>query len=95
MGDQLSHILNVTIAYPGQEDKSFWAFLCGEVTEIVVRVETIPITDDLRGDYPGDSVFRERFQQWLNALWEDKDAQLKALEGLAPEVAHLSLGPQG
>jgi hypothetical protein len=53
--------------------KTFWQFLCSRSCEVVVRVETIPITPDLLGDYSNDPRFQEHFQDWLNRLWQDKD----------------------
>ena len=72
MGEQLRNIVNVTIVYP-QGDKSFWSFLCGRITEIKVRVDTIPIEKELIGDYSQDDEFRERFQNWVNTQWSEKD----------------------
>jgi len=79
MGDYINAIVNVTIHYP-QENKSFWDFLCGRVTEIVVRVETLPLDKDLIGDYTNDAEFRERFQAWINTLWAEKDQLLNELK---------------
>lgn len=72
MGRHLTHILNVTIIYP-EGVKTFWQFLCSRSCEVVVRVETIPITPDLLGDYSNDPRFQEHFQDWLNRLWQGKD----------------------
>jgi len=76
MGDQINNILNVTILYP-HGLKNFWAFLCGDVSKIVVKVETIPVTKDLLGDYFNDSEYRAFFQQWVNDLWVKKDQNIK------------------
>ncbi len=78
MGEQLHRIVDVTIAYPGGE-KSFWQFLCGKVDEVKVRVRTYPLTSELLGDYFNDSEYRERFHQWLNELWEEKDCQIERM----------------
>jgi hypothetical protein len=78
MGEQLDSILDVTIAYP-EGAEGFWAFLCGRVTEIKVRVESLPIDEGLSGDYFKDREFRKRFMSWLNALWAEKDKRLAAL----------------
>lgn len=72
MGDQLSSILNVTISYPNSA-KGLWAFMCGRVRRIKVRVETIPITPELLGDYFRDHEYQRRFQEWLNTIWDQKD----------------------
>ncbi len=78
MGNRMRHVLNVTIAYPGGA-KGFWAFLCGNVREISVRVESLFIQEELIGDYFHDPAFRERFQQWLSSVWADKDRLLDSL----------------
>lgn len=75
MGGQLKSVVNVTIAYP-KGPKSFWDFMCGRVTKIVVRVQTLPITRELQGDYFEDEKFRARFQKWINDLWIEKDELL-------------------
>jgi hypothetical protein len=31
------------------------------------------------GDYATDRAFRERFQTWLNGMWQRKDARLERL----------------
>lgn len=86
MGDYLNAILNVTIVYP-QGHKSYWDFMCGRLTEIIVRVEAIPIPAELIGDYNEDAHFRARFQAWINTLWEEKD---RLLDELKAQVGHHS-----
>jgi 1-acyl-sn-glycerol-3-phosphate acyltransferase len=78
MGDQLHRIVDVTIAYPDGA-KSFWQFLCGKIGEIKVRVKSYPLNKELLGDYFNDSEFRDRFQAWLNTVWEEKDRQIEGL----------------
>lgn len=78
MGDQLDCIINITIAYPGGVP-TFWDFLCGRVSRIKIAAEKIPVTDEILGDYSNDPEFRERFQLWINDLWEEKDKKLVAL----------------
>ncbi len=75
MGEQLNSIVNVTIAYPPGPN-SFWDFLCGRISRIDVNIDVLPITEELIGDYFEDAQFRESFQQWVNALWEEKDRTL-------------------
>ena len=78
LGKQLQTILNVTIYYP-QGAKTIWPLFCGEINEVVVRVEQIPITEEVLGDYFKDPEYQSRFRKWLNGLWEDKDATLTHL----------------
>ncbi len=72
MGEQLEQILNVTIVYP-KGPKNFWAFVCGKVGEIKVRVDALPITKEMLGDYFQDHEYRERFHEWVNHVWTEKD----------------------
>jgi 1-acyl-sn-glycerol-3-phosphate acyltransferase len=79
MGDILTEVLDVTIVYPG-ERIGFWDFLCGRVKKVIVVVERIALTDTLRGSYSADEQHRLAFQNWLNALWADKDAKIGRLK---------------
>jgi 1-acyl-sn-glycerol-3-phosphate acyltransferase len=79
MGDALHSILDVTVAYPdGRPD--FGDLIADRVRDIRVHVRELPITNELRGDYEEDARFRERFQIWMNALWEAKDEQIARLQ---------------
>lgn len=78
MGNMITGIVNVTIAYP-QGPKTFWQFLCGEVKEVKVNVEVIPVSDEIIGDYFEDETFRQRFQHWVNELWVNKDKKLASM----------------
>lgn len=78
MGEQLNHILNVTIAYP-EGTRGFWEFLCGKAYEVKVKVESLPIHENLLGDYFANSKYRDQFHEWLNSLWAEKDKDLSRL----------------
>jgi 1-acyl-sn-glycerol-3-phosphate acyltransferase len=79
MGEKFRSILDVTIVYPGGPP-TFWQFLCGRVDRIVVRAQSLPVPRELAaGDYAGDPAVREAFQQWVHALWRDKDALIDSL----------------
>lgn len=78
MGDQIHQILDVTIIYPGGAG-NVWDFVCGKVGEIKVRVNVIPVTGEILGDYFQDMEFRKKFQDWLNSLWEEKDRNIQRL----------------
>ena len=80
MGEQLNSILNVTIVYP-EGAQNFWAFLCGKITQINVRVETIPIDDNIVGDYFNDPEFQSNYRQWVNDLWAEKDKCINNMLG--------------
>jgi 1-acyl-sn-glycerol-3-phosphate acyltransferase len=79
MGEGLHGILDVTIAYPGGRP-SLADLLAGRVAEVRMHVRHRPIPAGmLGGDYQNDRAFRIRFQQWMNALWQEKDQQLESL----------------
>lgn len=78
MGDMVTGIINVTIAYP-EGAKSFWQFLCGQIHHVKVHVEVIPVNENIIGNYFEDEHFRDRFQTWVNTLWRDKDKLLVSM----------------
>ena len=78
MGEQLHKLLDVTIHYPSGIP-TFWDYISGKVHAITVNIKVLPIAKELIGDYH-DQAYRERFQQWLNQLWLEKDQQLARLE---------------
>lgn len=83
MGDQLTSILDVTISY-APKAMGLWDFLCGHVKKVSVKVEKIPITEDVTGDYFEDSYFRDQFQGWINAIWAKKDSVIDGLRQQEP-----------
>ena len=79
MGEGLHAILDVTIAFPGGRP-TLWDLLAGRVSDIRIHVRQRPIPAELLGgDYQNDRAFRVRFQQWLNGLWLEKDAEVERL----------------
>ena len=87
MGDGLQAILDVTIAYPAGRP-TLLDLLADRIPEVRVQVRQRAIPDEiLRGDYQHDRAFRARFQQWMNGLWSEKDADMAALlEGGDPQA---------
>jgi len=79
LGNRLSGILDVTLAY-ARENPTFWDFLCGREGPVRVDVRRCSLPDWMRqGDYHQDPEYKERFQRWLNALWQEKDRRLEQL----------------
>lgn len=86
MGDQFAGLLDVTIAYrpPPAGSSLVWSWLCGRQQTLLVQAQLQPIPSDLiAGDYEGDAIYRQRFQEWVNELWLRKDAQLAAIKARA------------
>lgn len=79
MGDILQSIVDVTIAYPGGRP-SLVDLMVGRVREIRLHVRELPLPRALLGrSYETDPEARAGFQQWINALWQEKDARMAAL----------------
>ena len=76
LGSQFNKLLNVTLCYPDNHTRPFYDMLSGRLTRIVVRINLVPIGEELHGDYVNDRNFKRGFQRWLNGLWEEKDRQL-------------------
>lgn len=84
MGEQLDALVNVTLHYP-DGNPSFWTLLSGRLRSVVVRIEPLDIPPEFIGkSYDQDAEYRLAFQQWVNQLWEAKDAQLADLHRQFP-----------
>jgi hypothetical protein len=79
MGEQFDSIIDVTLAYPENRVEPFKAALMGNMTKIVVKVRTLPIDENVSGDYFNDKPYKRCFQQWLGDVWQQKDDVLKQI----------------
>ncbi len=87
MGDSLHAILDVTIVYPGGRP-ALLDLIAGRIPEVRVAIRERPIPQALSGgSYQEDRDFRARFQQWMNGVWEEKDAEVARLLDASPTVA--------
>ncbi|WP_148254057.1 acyltransferase [Aidingimonas lacisalsi] len=76
MGRRLSGILDATLIY-ATPSPSFWRFLCAREGPIRLEVNHLDVPNWMTsGNYHQDPEYKERFQSWLNALWEEKDRRL-------------------
>ncbi|WAC45702.1 acyltransferase [Pseudomonas sp. SL4(2022)] len=77
LGEQLDKVLDVTLVYPGTRTPGFWALISGQVDKVIVDIQTRELDPALwQGDYENDPIFRQYVQNWVNTLWEDKDARI-------------------
>lgn len=80
LGTQFDKLLDVTLCYPENDKTPFQDMLSGKLTRIVVRVNLLPVNEELHGDYVSDKNFKRGFQQWLNKLWAGKDEHIDAIK---------------
>jgi 1-acyl-sn-glycerol-3-phosphate acyltransferase len=80
MGDMFQSIVDVTIVYPHGKPTMI-DLLADRIPEIRVHVRQLPIPQELvGGDYENDAEFRARFQEWISALWADKDESIARIQ---------------
>ncbi|MFW5908337.1 MAG: acyltransferase [Desulfosalsimonas sp.] len=73
MGDLLENLIDITIVYP-EGAPGLWDFFCGRVSRIKVEARVINIPKEFsRKNYFTNSDVRQRFNQWLNRIWKEKD----------------------
>ena len=87
MGEQFDKMINVTLSYPDNRETPFKDFMMGRMTRIRVHIEELPIEGAMVGDYFNDKQFKRGFQQWLNALWAEKEARLASWEAQPAQEA--------
>jgi 1-acyl-sn-glycerol-3-phosphate acyltransferase len=81
MGSAMQSILDVTIVYP-HGIPTIADLFADRVPEIRIHIRERPIPVALTsGDYQNDIAYRERFQAWMNTLWEEKDERIAMLLG--------------
>ena len=69
----ISTLLDFSICY-ASETKTFWDFLCGNMSEIRIRVRKLDIPKHLLNkDYSTQIEYREELKKWLYEIWESKD----------------------
>ena len=89
LGEQLDTVLDVTLVYPGASIPGFWALISGQVDKVVVDIQTRELDPALwQGDYENDPTFRQFVQNWVNTLWEDKDARIAQIRAELSTPTH-------
>ncbi len=83
MGDKIKSVVDVTIYYQNLPGKSlsFWSFMSGKIKRVYIHTEVREIPSELKnGDYENDPVYREKFQNWVNQIWREKDQLIERLQ---------------
>ncbi|WP_372871127.1 acyltransferase [Shewanella sp.] len=79
MGEQFSHLLNVTVVYPDAPKDILSGVMQGKVSKIVIRIEALPVPHVDNKQYFKNAEYRAQFQRWLNEIWQQKDTQIHEL----------------
>jgi 1-acyl-sn-glycerol-3-phosphate acyltransferase len=83
LGEKLNSLLDVTIVYP-EGAKGFWDLMAGRVRRVIVEVRQLTIPHEFFvGSYETDPEFRRRFQEWIAALWAEKDKRIGEMRSQA------------
>ena len=69
----IDHLTDVTLVYKSDK-REFWNFLCGDMREASVTINTYKIPEELRGvDYTDNQIMRDKLKAFLEEIWEEKD----------------------
>lgn len=80
LGDKIDALVDMTIVYPDGAP-GYGEFWLGEVPRIAVNMRKIEIPEwVLGGNYEDDAEYRERFQNWVDDLWTEKDQLISAIK---------------
>lgn len=86
LGDELTAVLDVTIAYPDGA-YGFWGLMSGRVRRVIVEVRELEVPAGLLGRDTSDEERKAGMQAWMHDLWADKDARIARLRAEAGDVA--------
>lgn len=75
--DEPGGILDIDILY--SPNPSLWGLLSGQYDKICVHAYRVQPEPRLIGDYSKDREYRRFFQEWINAIWQQKDERLSQL----------------
>ena len=69
----IDHLTDVTLVYKSNK-RDFWNFLCGDMNEASVTINTYKIPEELRGvDYSNNDELRLKLKTFLEEIWAKKD----------------------
>ena len=69
----IDHLTDITLVYKSDK-RGFWDFLCGDLRQASVTINTYKIPEELRGqDYSNNDELRAKLKAFLEEIWEEKD----------------------
>lgn len=84
LGKQLDAIFDMTMVYP-EGDVTMWRFVSNQLPWIHIHARRLEIPEELKAaavTEPGPA--RDRFKQWMDAIWREKDARIEEIRGRRP-----------
>jgi len=90
MGDLFDGLLDVTIVYP-RGIPTFMDLMTGSLDEVIVTARLRPIPPELLSGARGQGVDRAQLQQWVNTLWEEKDAEIDQIKARQASASALKV----
>ena len=75
---EINTIIDTTIYYKG--NGSMWDFISGQIPSIKLRYNLRAIDEKWRGDYYKDKEYRNRLNNNIDNIWQEKSLTLKSLE---------------
>src|SRR5699024_10312899 len=81
MGELLDGLLDMTVAYVNTPAPQFWDLICGRIPEVTIRVQPLQLPAELHpGTYGSNNGYRRHFKRCLEDIWDDKDAEVAAIQ---------------
>lgn len=80
LGEQIDALVDMTIVYPDGVP-GYGEFWLGEVSQVVVDLHKIDLPEWLlAGNYEDDQAYREKFQHWVDQIWQEKDQRISRIK---------------
>ncbi|WP_339891744.1 acyltransferase [uncultured Alteromonas sp.] len=79
MGELFTNVLDISLLYPENKRHPMMAMLSGTMTKIIINVNVMPVPALQQHSTLSEPEFRTTFQDWLNAMWKNKDSRIKRL----------------
>lgn len=80
LGEQIDALVDMTIVYPDGVP-GYGEFWLGEVPQVVVDLHKIDLPEWLlAGNYEDDEAYREKFQHWIDQIWQEKDQRISRIK---------------
>lgn len=80
LSEQLDGLLNTSLVYDTPDTHIFRSFMFGRLKGIFVDIELHAMSSIPCGNYQEDKAYRVEFQQFMNTLWQEKDAKIGSYE---------------